>query len=80
MVYMPNEFNKDNKKYLYVTSLRAGSIYVIQINENFSKITDEDRIYFQQRIRDIEYDEGNDLFFLLFENTPSIGVLKLSNE
>ena len=80
LVYMPNEFNTDNKKYLYVTSLRAGSIYVIQINENFSKIIDEDRIYFQQRIRDIEYDEGNDLFFLLFENTPSIGVLKLSNE
>ena len=80
LVYMPNEFNTDNKKYLYVTSLRAGSIYVIQINENFSKIIDEDRIYFQQRIRDIEYDEGNDLFFLLFENTPSIGVLKLSSE
>ena len=50
------------------------------MNENFSKIIGEDRIYFQQRIRDIEYDEGNDLFFLLFENTPSIGVLKLSNE
>ena len=80
LVYMPNKFNANNKKYLYVTSLRAESIYVIQINENFSKIIDEDRIYFQQRIRDIEYDEGNDLFFLLFENTPSIGVLKLSNE
>ena len=75
---MPNEFNADNKKYLYVTSLRAGSVYVIQINENYSKIIDEDRIYFQQRIRDIEYDEENDLFFLLFENTPSIGVLQIS--
>ena len=80
LVYMPNKFNANNKKYLYVTSLRAGSIYVIQINENFSKIIDEDRIYFQQRIRDIEYDEENDLFFLLFEYTPSIGVLKLSSK
>ena len=77
---MPNKFNADNKKYLYVTSLRAGSIYVIQVNENFNKILDEDRIYFQQRIRDIEYDEENDLFFLLFEYTPSIGVLKLSGK
>jgi len=80
LVYMSNKFNADNKKYLYVTSLRAGSIYVIQVNENFNKILDEDRIYFQQRIRDIEYDEENDLFFLLFEYTPSIGVLKLSSK
>ena len=78
LIYMPNEFNVDNKKYLYVTSLRAGSVYVIQINESYTKIIDEDRIYFQQRIRDIEYDEENDLFFLLFENTPSIGVLQIS--
>lgn len=79
LVYMPNELNKDNKKYLYVASLRAGSIYVIQINENFNKIIDEDRIYFQQRIRDIEYDQENDLFFLIFENVPSIGVLKFKD-
>ena len=80
LVYMPNEFNLDNKKYLYITSLRAGSIYVIQINEKFNKILEEDRIYFKQRIRDIKYDEENQLFFLIFENTPSIGVLKLKSK
>ena len=61
-----------------MSSLRAGSIYVIKINEKLNKILDEDRIYFnQQRIRDIHYDEENDVFFLLFEFTPSIGILKL---
>ena len=35
-------------------------------------------LYFsQQRIRDIEYDYENKVFFILFENTPSIGVLKI---
>ena len=77
---MSNKFNEDNKKYLYVASLRAGSIYVIEINEDFNQIINEDRIYFQQRIRDIDYDKENDLFFLIFENIPSIGVLKQSNE
>ena len=80
MIYMPNYFQTDNSKYLIVSSLRAGSLYVININDKFNKIIDEDRLYFpQQRIRDIEYDQENDLFFLMFEFTPSIGVLKLED-
>ena len=79
LIYMPNEFNSDNNKYLFVSSLRATSIYVIKINEDFNKILDEDKIYFsQRRIRDIEYDQENDLFFLIFEHIPSIGILKLN--
>ena len=77
---MPNYFQIGNSKYLIVSSLRAGSLYVININDKFNKIIDEDRLYFpQQRIRDIEYDQENDLFFLMFEFTPSIGVLKLED-
>ena len=80
IIYMPNKFNLDNEKYLFVSSLRAASIYVVKVNNKFNKILDEDRIYFpEQRIRDIEYDEENNVLFLLFEFTPSIGVLKLSN-
>jgi len=80
MAYMPNNFSPDGEKYLFVSSLRAGSIYVIKINDKFNKILDEDRIYFfQRRIRDIEYDKENNVFFLIFEFTPSIGVLELNN-
>ena len=80
MIYMSENLTFDQNKYLFVTSLRAGSIYVIKINNKFNKILDEDRIYFsQKRIRDIEYDEENDVLFLMFEYTPSIGVLKLNN-
>ena len=80
MVYMPNNLKFENGKYLFVSSLRAGSIYILKVNEKFDKILDEDRIHFlEQRIRDIEYDEENNLFFLLFETTPSIGVLRLEN-
>ena len=74
---MSNKSNTDNKKYLYVSSLRAGSIYVIQTNDKINKILNEDRIYFpEKRIRDIEYDKDQDMFFLLFDNIPSIGTLK----
>tara|TARA_Y100000816_G_C26104172_1_gene586134 strand:- start:1929 stop:3284 length:1356 start_codon:yes stop_codon:yes gene_type:complete len=71
-----NDFLNDN--YLFVSSLRAASIYLLQINESFSKILNEDRIFFSdQRIRDIEYDENLNVIFLIFEVTPSIGVLSL---
>ena len=80
MIYMSENLTLDQNKYLFVTSLRAGSIYVIKINNKFNKILDEDRIYFShRRIRDIEYDKENNVFFLIFEFTPSIGVLELNN-
>lgn len=80
MVYMSENLTLDEEKYLFVTSLRASSIYIIKINDKFNKILDEDRIYFsQKRIRDIEYDKENNMFFLMFEFTPSIGILNFNN-
>ncbi len=77
LFYMPNNLSSDGKKYLFVSSLRAASIYVIKIDDEFKKILEEDRIYFpQQRIRDIEYDKENKVFFLIFEYIPSIGILE----
>ena len=74
---MSDKLSLDKKNYLYTTSLRAKSIYVLEINKKFNEIISEDRIYFRQRIRDIDYDKEKGLFFLIFENVPSIGILKL---
>jgi hypothetical protein len=75
--YLSDKLSYDKEKYLYVSSLRAGSIYIYKINDTFDKILNEDRIYFNaKRIRDIKYDEDTELFFLIFEFTPSFAVLK----
>ena len=81
ILYLSKRNNLDKtKNNLYVSSLRAGSIYIIEIDSEFSKILEEDRIFFkEQRIRDIEFDEELGVFFLLFEFTPSIGILYPSN-
>ena len=31
---------------------------------------------FDHRIRDLKYDEINEVFYILFENIPAVGVLK----
>ena len=75
--YLPKEESPDNKDYLYVSSLRAGSVYIYQMNEKFDKTIKEDRIWFNsKRIRDIKYDIQTELFFIIFEFTPSIAILK----
>ena len=71
--------NKNDKKHsrLFVSSLRAGSIYVLTLDETFKKVLDEDRLYFpNKRIRDLKYDKKNNQFLFLSEYTPSIAVLK----
>ena len=51
---------------------------MIETDENIKKILSEDRLFFkEQRIRDIEYDKKLKLFLVLFEYTPSIGIIKL---
>ncbi len=70
--------NSKNENLILVSSLRANSIYFIKVNENFDKIINEERLYIQnQRIRDIKYDDKDEMLYLVFENTPSLGVVKL---
>ena len=65
---------------IYAASLRAGSIYIIETDKKFTKILNEDRLFFkEQRIRDLEFDEELNVFFVLFEYTPSIAVIKKIN-
>ena len=76
--YLDKNYSPDEKNYLFVSSLRAGSIYIYNINEKLDKILNEDRIYFHaKRIRDLKYDKETGLFFIIFEFTPSIAVLKI---
>ncbi len=76
LLYMKHNLDLEEGNHLFVTSLRACSIYVIKFNEELNEITNEDRIYIhERRIRDIAYDKKNNVFFLIFENTPSIGIL-----
>jgi hypothetical protein len=70
-----NSFNKKNT--LIISSLRAGSLYVLEINDELNLIEKETRLNFgADRIRDLKYDYEYGVFFLLFEITPSVVILK----
>ena len=76
--YLSEKHSPHKKKYLYVSSLRAGSLYTYELNNTLDKILKDDRIYFHaKRIRDIKFDKELKLFFIIFEFTPSIAVLEM---
>lgn len=75
-IIFERNYNQKNDDFLFVSSLRAGSIYKIKVNKELNKIIDEERIFFPgQRIRDLKYHKKSKTFFLLFETIPSIAIL-----
>ena len=64
-------------KCLWVSSLRAHSIYNLNISKDFTKLSSNGRIFLKgNRIRDIEYDKDLDLVILLSENIPAIITIR----
>ena len=69
------------KKCLWTSSLRANSLYLIDINDDFKKFSSKGRIFLKNnRIRDIDYDKDLDLIILMSENIPAIiSIKKIGN-
>ena len=65
---------------LIASSLRAGSLYFLNMKEDLSKIVKEFRVNFgNERIRDLKYDNVGKKLYILFELTPSVGILDLND-
>ncbi len=68
---------EDNKNNFLVSSLRAASIYIMELDNQIKKINNMSRLYLgNTRIRDLKYDRDNGVIFMVLENTPAIGILK----
>ena len=60
-------------KCFWISSLRANSIYNLNVNDEFTKIISNGRIFLEgNRIRDIDYDKDLELIILVSENVPSL--------
>ena len=59
----------------FYVSVNEKTLYRVIFNEDLEKIISMEPIYIGERIRDIEYDQLNNVFLLILENTPSLGIL-----
>ena len=71
--------NNEDFNTIFVSSLRAHSIYLLKTNKKFTKVFNTDRLELDYRIRDLKYVESLDGHIVIFENIPSIGFIKNKN-
>ncbi len=71
-----NKFSKFWENNYLVSSLNGGSIFRIKLDLKNNKIIYLEKIFLNERIRDIDYLDELNLIILALENTGSIGVLK----
>ena len=64
----------ENNNY-FVSTLNGRKLYDISISNNLKSITSISEITIGERIRNIIYNDDNDAYILLLEDTPSIAVL-----
>ena len=81
---IPTNYNSIFKKndYLigsmgWILSQGHRSIHHISFDKNYESIIQEDIIQIDERVRDISIDGKNKLIYLVLENSPGIGVLKV---
>ena len=79
-------YNKDNFKYwknkLVLSSLKAQSLYILSLDENFEKITHMEKIYIGSRIRDFLF-KDNSIYLVLEgrynneKDNPNLGKITI---
>ena len=68
--------NTNNSNFIFASSLRAHSIYIVETDKKFSRVIKKDRLNLGARIRDIKFVDTLNGFLVILENTPSIGFIK----
>ena len=78
IIEIPKQFSEEIGDSYFLTSLKAGSLFNIKFNNNFTGVESIKQIRIGERIRDIVYDKKINVFYLIFENSRSIGILSNS--
>jgi hypothetical protein len=69
-----NLFSNENR--YFVATMNAKRLYDIKFNEDYTSYDEIISYGLGERIRDIEFYPNGNLYFLILETTPTLGVLK----
>jgi hypothetical protein len=59
-------------------AMKGYKIYILELNNNFSSVVSINSYSVPHRVRDIVYDFNSNNYFILFDEGPYLGVLKLN--
>ena len=72
---LPNEFSNFFENVFIITSLYGRSIFLTKFSNDFKKIIFTEKIFLNERIRDIKYFEKKKYILLAFEENGELGLL-----
>ena len=76
LIEVDNNFSEKWENNYLITSLKKGSIYRVEFDEDYSKVKFIERMYIGKRIRDIAYHTKKEIFFIAFESGDgSLGII-----
>lgn len=77
IIKLPNNFSPHFQNKFIISSLFGRSIFIVNFDKNFSRVINYEKIFLNERIRDLKYDKKNKLILLALEENGEIGILNL---
>ena len=62
-----------------VSSLYGRSIFLVKFDEKFTKVIFSEKIFLNERVRDLKYIVDKKIILMAFEENGEIGILKEIN-
>lgn len=75
IIKLPSKFSIYYNNHYLLSSLNGKSLYLIRFNSDFKKIISFERVFINNRIRDIKYSELNKSIILALEENGEIGII-----
>ena len=79
IIKLPDYFSEMMQNVFIVSSLNGKSIFLTKFDNKYSRVIYSEKVFLNERIRDIKYEKNNDLILLAFEENGEIGILKKIN-
>ena len=70
-----NNFSDFLKNKFILASLNGRSIYFISFDNDFNRVMSYEKIFLNQRVRDLAYDENKKTIFLALEENGELGII-----
>ena len=75
IIKLPKTFSAYYDKHFLLSSLNGRSIYLIRFSDNFEKIITIEKVFINNRIRDLKFVSKNNSIILALEENGEIGIL-----
>lgn len=76
LIRVDEQFMNNSKNSILLATMKDLSLHFFKFDENYNKVLKSEKIYIDERIRDLEYIKKHNLLVMFLETSGSISVIK----